>query len=1004
MSYGVKYQCVWRSPMRERREYIIDILQRNYAGEVGELHPTGDAVVITQGQMDANELDTIKASEATLSLLCIEDGDPYMSLFTTDALEYKLRIRRVIHELSKERIVPEWEGYLSAGTYAQDYRNPPYHVTLRAVDGLALLKDMPYVDGDSNRYSGIRPLGEIVQDLLSRISDMPIAYSRGDVICEPEQEVSSMTSLAIDSQALYSALATNNNTTPTCYEVLNAILSTLQLQLFQGYGKWHIRSIVSLISPMALRDEDPEVNNGGEVMPIYSDADDDTGVSVAATLSLCAPYSKLKVSRPELEAEKNNYDYQQALHPTSWVGCFGATKLTTAYWEDRLRMYVSIAQKEKTADIGAAYLPNVVVSKSPTTSLSMSFDIYNLTRRNKSVRVGLIAYLASDNIYDGVFKPSSKYLQMLIPTWFWDVTNKKWVRNGNGIYSWGGLSNYPSYPLDNMWSTIQLEAAKHSIRLGVPTPESYAVKQELNIIADNLDIATTADIKIAMLIVGVADDNDEQGRIPMLELRNPSMTFASTTSVAEDIAFSSGEVAGYGIEDITYQQHFADAWVIPTPGSVYQAPLLKASGDVVRGLITPTQRPLLADNALASMRTLRGSVARQLDGEVYVKSSLDLNARWCDREHRQYYTNYIRRHLRRGVCTVQLREIPRKVDYIYVPLDTLSSPIGLDTAAYFLMDNGLDIVRVDLMTGKDSVIQQTSHDRGWLTMNEGQCCVSVISDDVYDDGTIGYSLRAYDTNGKVLSTIDDVSELWQAYGYTLSTTDANTFARSARYDANVQIWVLVSSVSKTTMVMLVNNLGELVAIDRSRVNSRTSCTGFILMPNGFIYRAAPSNVYNWWHSNSKHLDAVVEEMTTSVDQVLAVNELFIAFVDDEQIKVCRRTDLELGFDDVPLVAYDKSVHEWVAMNNALVVVRDVTTSTIHVYDVRTGRSVEFSSPKESAVLLAGDMIYYVQRVGQSSRITGQQILLGDGVGYAAYITSDGNNYVTADGELYLVTK
>lgn len=997
--------------MREQREYIIDILQRGYLGNINPLYPTGDVLVITQGQMNANEFDPIKGSEAALSLLCVDDDDSYMALFTTDAREFKLRVRRIVSDLGKERMVPEWEGFLSAGTYSQDYKNAPYHVSLNAVDGLALLKDILYLNAEGGKYNGIRTLDDMLCDILGRISDMELVYNRGDIICEPEQESSALASLAIDSQALYSALAKGNAIAPSCYDVLTAVLSTLQLQIFQGYGKWRVRSIASLSSPMGTRGEDADVNNGGESIPIYSDSDDGTGVSVAATLSLCAPYSKINVSRPALEAEASEVVYAQALQPMSWVSCYGNTKASTISWKDRLRIYVSIPQKDKTKDIGVAYIPNMVIAKSPTTSLSMSFDVYNLTQRTKSVRVGLLAYSSSDNIKDKVFRNSSTYLVVDVPIWYWNVDEHRWVKVSPDVYTWGdGIGGFPGYPFDHMWTSIELEGAKKPIRWQTPTPESFAVKTELNAVADNLDLDATTDIRIAMLIVGVADDYDEQGRIPMIELRNPSISLTSTAAVVQDISFDSGSISSFGLGDITYTQHFGDSWVMPTPGLAYQAPLLKNSGGVLRGLVLPMQRPLLADGALSTMRALRGAVARQLDGEVFVKTSLDLNARWIDREGRQYYTNYIRRYLRRGVSAVQLREIPRKIDDIYINTGDLSSPIGLDTSAYLLKDGGLDIIRVDLLSGQYSLVQEISHDRGLLTMNEGQRCISVISDDVYDDGTTGYSLRAYDTNGELISLIDDVSELW--YDLLTNSDNAGAFARSARYDANVQMWMLVGTqnpgrATESTLVLMINNLGEVVASGKFTVSSRLGYSGSILMPNGFIFRSVATEVTNWWHSNSKHQDAVVEAITTHMERVLAVNERFIAFVADNNIQVCGRTDLELGFDQTPLVKYGMNNFEWVAMNNALVVVREKWAEglrDIYVYDARSGRSLSINADVNTQVWLAGDTVYTMAPIGQSCRITAHQILLGDGVGYAPYITSDQCIYITADNKSYLTLK
>lgn len=985
--------------MREQREYLIEILQRDYSGDADTLYPTGDVLVITQGSMDANELDPIKSSEATLSLLCIEDGDPYMSLFTTDPLTYKLRVRRKIAVAAKERYINEWEGYLSAGTYSQEYRNAPYRVSLKAVDGLATLKDIPYLDAEGKRYTNIRTLGEIITDILGRISNMAIRYNIGDVIIAPEQESSAMDMIEVDSQALYVSFGDDGDSVPSCYDVLKAILTTLQLQLFQGYGTWRIRSIASLTSPLANRSEDPLVNNGGDLIPIYSDDGDDTGVSTAATLSLCAPYSEIVVERPELAEDKDLLESSRALFPSSWSPCFGLTKLTTAYWKDRLRLWVSIANREATADVGVAYAPSVVFTRSVTSSLTMSFDCYNLTRRDKTIRVGLLAYRATDNITK-LFSDSTVYLIVDIPLWYWDVEDKKWVRIPEGMYRW---SYQASYPLSSMWSEVQLTAALDQIPFKVPTPESWAVKTELSITADNLDVNTSEGFRVAMLLVGVADDYDDRGVLPTIELRNPLVTSKMMGEIVEDISFDRASVTKYGVGVIKYEQHFGDAWVVPTPGLGYKAPLLnKYTGDVLRGLVTPMKRPLLADNALNNIRVLRGDVARQIDGEVCVRTSLDLNARWHGRDGRIYYTNYIRRHLRRGLYTVQLREIPRVKDLIYIPYNNIGSRIGLDTSMYFTIDNGLAVCRLDIQSGETYEVASSLDDRSLFTINEGQCCVCVINDNVYDDGSIDYTLVAYDSVGKELSRIDNIVELLEVLDITMTGQMVDEFARSARYDSNVQMWTLINDDTTITSVLLINSFGEFVAKkDYGTGYIPAGYTGHILIPNGFICRIEANGVVkHFWHSNSQHKDAEVEIIPFRMDRVYAVNEHLIAYEADSLIKICRRTDLLLGFDDTPLIEFDSGQYTFVAMNNALVVVYGA--DSVEVYDARTGRVVHLGDAVPS--WLSGDLVCRLTTVGNGSQVEVNRILLGDGEGYAVYTTSDGEHYVTCDDELYLTIK
>ena len=88
------------------------------------------------------------------------------------------------------------------------------------------------------------------------------------------------------------------------------------------------------------------------------------------------------------------------------------------------------------------------------------------------------------------------------------------------------------------------------------------------------------------------------------------------------------------------------------------------------------------------------------------------------------------------------------------------------------------------------------------------------------------------------------------------------------------------------------------------------------------------------------------------------------------------------------------------MNNALVVVYGA--DSVEVYDARTGRVVHLGDAVPS--WLSGDLVCRLTTVGNGSQVEVNRILLGDGEGYAVYTTSDSEQYVTCDDELYLTIK
>ena len=964
--------------MRDRYKYKVQILEKDYIGDADALYPTSDFLTITYGAMDDSELVVFKPSEARLSLLCKEANDPYMSLFTTDPMQYILKIYR---EVSPGNSICEWQGYLAAGTYTQDYANPPYRISLRATDGIALLKNIEYLDAEGKKYEGVSTVDEIIRDILSRISSMRIKYNIHDNIVLPEQGMSSAYHIAIDAKSIYAAVGAEK--TPSCYDVLENILATLQLQLFQSEAVWHIRSVASLTT----RNED--------ILPIYSDDADGEGMSVAATMSLCAPYCKLKVERPELVNEEYASDAEQLLKPWMWYRAFSGVQLHAKAFKDRLRLKSSVAKKKAHKDMGAAFVCSTTFSPSKFKTLTVGFDAYNISTSNKSVRVGLVAFAAGADLDKYLLSQGDKTgFYVGLPLWYWNISESKWVKLSGG-YRWDtgyGQKDY-DYPLGNMWVTETLVAAKKDVVFEIPTPAEQLVKHEISITADNLEIDTEYSLRFALLVVGGADESS----LPPIELRNPVISLKSTANIVGDVDFGEARISEAGLSDQTYVQTFVDSWVAQRPGLTYEAPLLAVdSGTALHGLVVPLLRPLLADAAVANTRLLRSNTIRQLDGEVYVQNKhVDLNTKWCDREGRRYYTNYISKSFKRGLCSVQLRELGAPVNQLVIETTGLSNPVALDTSVYMIRDNE-DIVRIDLITGKCTLVESVKYDRGVLTLRAGQRCACVINDAPWDDGSKGYSLTAYDTDGNVLSYIEDVTDLF------VDNTFVDGLARSAVFDANVNTWVLIASTGSklNTRIMIVSAAGELIATTEYTEAMRSGPVETTLIPNGFVYR---TNSGSWWHSNSEHVDAVVEAL--DINRIKAVNEHFIATIN----QVLWRTDLRFGYDATPLVEFNEYEYEFVGMNNALVVYRYSTPSEsgdLHVYDARTGRMVTIEVPADSIYWLSGDAIYFAtQPLGdRNTYITARRIMIGDGVGYAAYVTSDNMTYTTLEGKTYLTTK
>ena len=959
MAYGVKYSCQWTSPMRDKHLYTIEILEKDYTGSVSPLYPTGNVLEIAQGQIDDDEVVALRGSQATLSLLCVDDGEPYAQLFTTDPQRFMLRVtQRRIGSMQMY-----WQGYLSTSAYSQPYANPPYRVTLKAVDGIALLKDIPFLNSDGARYEGEMSLSTIINETMGHITDDSVKFMPYAPL-KPAQQGHTLDMVGVVAEALYS---TFGEQTPSCYEVLESVLKTMGLQLFMSYGEWVVREITASLTAKN-QPVNTLINNGGKSAPIYDDSDDGKGMSSTATLSFLAPYRRMTVSRPE--AKENDALNPSMLDKNRWRKINGTFSL--AAWspnKESLRLQVSAPIKQTNSYYGAYYVSDEPISLSPKNSIAVSFDAFSLWSANKSMRVGLFLQAASeDNIgawlnslvigKQGDSGGGTVTSEMDEVVYAWDVIDNKWSKLEGG---WA-IDIYPR-------TTMEISVAASGYQpFEIPCPTSRLKATNVSINADGFQ--TDGAYRLIVVLLGNAVDT-----MPPIELHNPQINIPQG-DIVDDIHFTEIKIASDGLGEVTYDQRYADSWVTLGTGSALEAPLITMSdSQTVRSFVVPAQRGLLADCIASNIQRLRGLVARQLEGEIYVSYPIDLNAIWHDRDGRRYYTNYIKRLVSRGLYYVQLREIPylptahNWEQYIFNQW-AFDKVVALDTCAYMTSSNSRALWRWEAATGKAKQIMASPNGTYPLTLNEGQRCASVVA----FDGT-WYTLIALDTHGNELSRIEHANSL-----VTFGQPFYEAVIRTATYDANINMWTMVGGDSKVTYIQHISQDG----LDLGRATytaAATSAKDLILMPNGFSFINAPEGQSSWrslWHNNAVHRPAVVESWRTNV-QVVSANEVYMLIRQPGRLLLYARKDSTMGIADTPLIDVYESQWTFCGMNNALVLFRSADGATFQVFDGRTGDILSWPGgilTGKEHIWLCGDYIYYMQHYRTYHYVRRAQILPG----------------------------
>lgn len=213
-------------------EYLCNILQLDYAGEPIEIQAQQNPIQITYQNTSNLKLDPIMGSECTLNLIATEDFQ-LEQLYTENEREFMVQVYRNMDLIWTGFIIPD--GCQEAFTFA------PYPISLNAVDGLGLLKNLSYVQNDGNFYLGKQSFIEIINACLIRLDAPSLVLNT----CVNIYDVTMTQGDAFDpfAQSFVNSeryLKDDQFTPMNCEEVLKSILEEWTAVMVQSEGEWYI--------------------------------------------------------------------------------------------------------------------------------------------------------------------------------------------------------------------------------------------------------------------------------------------------------------------------------------------------------------------------------------------------------------------------------------------------------------------------------------------------------------------------------------------------------------------------------------------------------------------------------------------------------------------------------------------------------------------------------------------------------------------------------------------
>lgn len=901
MAYGVRYRGEWRSPMRGKRNYIVEIAEDGYTGtSVKPLLFTGDVLTIAYGERDDSELKPIKSSECELTILCTEDDNPYTSLYTLDPWKYKL----LISENTGTLLKPIWQGYLATGDYSQPIAKAPYSLRIRANDGLGLLKTIDYLQ-DGEKYNSALSIRELLIRLLSPISaSMAISIWPANKVYGT-QTGDTFDIIGIADSSIYTALGDG---TPTYYDVLEAVLECFGLQLFQENNGWHARSVDRLSSAV----------RASRIRPISMSIDaNGLGLSAAGTLSMLPPVNSLSSG----STSEASVALGSLLNLKAWQFSGLGNKLPKIanYSKDSILVHLpSIELSGLTAS--AVNILNTV-HLSETTEIDVSFDVYNARKVESNISIGVWLVEASiGNAQLITTKLTEGAARTTLSMPCYAPNEDSWARVPSGTV----LSPSSLY-------FQQVKLNKGEISGGRPALARLE-KQSVNITLPSIPQMLNGDYYIRdwriAIVLAKVDYNQAA-----FYLSSPKVTVKSTkeNNVSDKIA-----IAGEGIDTMSTSSMCSTIADSPTVTSLSPQLINVTDGSMLYGYMVPSQGKSSLENKAAVLKSLRADTTIELEGIVDKRNGASLNNVWLV-DGKYYYAVYLKHRLRSDLIDIQLRELyalnaSRQSGVMATAIPT-TMPIGVGRTLYHVVSGKL--YAFDSITAQSILIEDLASYQHYEW--KGVDCVVVVK---ITNGVP--TATAYGEAGEILSQI------------TREDSDpigATPWGRTIVYDARNEQWLATDKVGGVTIYDK-----EGFVVDSYTVAKNVSGGNIRPYSDGFVYVSTVNNgnITADWHSYSIHKPGYIEPLSSIKQNVIEINDSAIISYDDDANEYIAYIRRGVDLRDYDILEFGVG-NAFVSMNCALILLRSTSGNNI-IYDLRDGRSARLSTTSSRYAALSNDLL------------------------------------------------
>jgi hypothetical protein len=203
------------------------------------LKGTGSPIRLNYNLVDDDILSPFRASYLDISFYKESLSDDFSELFSAENDAFKVTL--------KKNNVLFWQGWIGSQLFSEPFASPPYPISLRAYDGLHLLKNIPYFDdpevfqATSNLFNdrfGYHNIVDVVEKCIYNTGVLNDVFYCINI--QNSESVTSSLFFPVRSRVHHQTFLKGESNSMNMEEVLQMILKSLGATIYQRDGNWCI--------------------------------------------------------------------------------------------------------------------------------------------------------------------------------------------------------------------------------------------------------------------------------------------------------------------------------------------------------------------------------------------------------------------------------------------------------------------------------------------------------------------------------------------------------------------------------------------------------------------------------------------------------------------------------------------------------------------------------------------------------------------------------------------